>query len=402
MHVVWINEDADFTGGCEKYIYQSVGLLAEKNIKSTLMYKVGSPKSPEFLNRFEQAFPMVDLETQLEQLQPDLIYVHSINDTEMLKRIVAFPCKKIRFFHDQRDFCLRNHKYTTIGKKPCSKKLGFDCYSCLGFLKPSNMPWKVGFRTLGELKASLKINRLFDRVIVGSNYMAEQLKLHDFDAEKLTVATLFSNSVKSEGQAVPLKFHSAASANSSEASSSQAKKQLLFVGQLVTGKGLDTLLEALAKCTHEAELIICGTGKMEHDYHRQSVALGIDKRVRFLGYQTSEQLREHYRRADAVVVPSRAPETFCLVGLEALLQGTPVIASNTGGMSEWLKPNVNGLEFEANSSAQLADSIDHYFSDIRMQTRLRKFAQKSDYRQFAPEQHIQRVHNLMTSMMEAA
>ncbi|KZZ12992.1 hypothetical protein A3750_04730, partial [Oleiphilus sp. HI0079] len=364
--------------------------------------KVGSPKSAEFLNQFEQAFPMVDIESQLVQLQPDIIYVHSLNDIETLKRIVAFPCQKIRFFHDQRAFCLRDHKYTTIGKKPCAKKLGLDCYSCLGFLKPSSMPWKVGLRTLGELKASLKLNQQFDRVLVGSNYMAEQLKMHDFDAEKLAVATLFSNALRPADQETPLVLGSSTSSNLADSPVSKRKKQLLFVGQLVTGKGLDTLLEALAKSAHEVELVVCGTGKMEQNYQRQSEALGLSPRVRFLGHQNSDQLRKHYQRADAVVIPSRAPETFCLVGLEALANGTPVIASNTGGMNEWLKPNVNGLEFEANNSAQLAFSIDRYFSDVRLQTRLRQFALKSDYGHFAPEQHINLVHNLMTSMMEAA
>ena len=394
MHVVWVNEDADFTGGCEKYIFQSVTALADKAIKSTLLYQVGSPKNPAFMKGFDQAFPMVDLKQQLKEIAPDLIYVHSLNNSQFLQEILDFPCKKIRFFHDQRAFCLREHKYTTLGHQPCSKKLGMGCYTCLGFLKPVNTPWKVGLRTLKPLQDALAMNRGFDQIIVGSEYMAEQLRLHDFDPEKVTVVPLFS----AQAETTVVNTDALTSPNQQKTS----HKPLLFVGQLVRGKGLDTLLKALAASTEKPSLLICGSGKMEQDYRDQVQELGLSSRVSFLGQQNSEQLQALYRKSSAVVIPSRAPETFCLVGLEALLNGTPVIASNTGGMNEWFKPNINGLAFSANNDAQLASVIDRLFTDTKLQKRLRDMIQRSDFQRFAPASHIHQVHALMTQMMEAA
>lgn len=395
MHIVWVNEDADFTGGCEKYISQSVISLAAQNVKSTLLYAVGSPKNPEFLNQFDQAFPMVDVPGQLAALSPDLIYVHGLNNTKILTQILSYPCKKLRFFHDQRALCLREHKYTTIGSQPCDQKLGLGCYTCLGFLKRSDKPWKVSFRALGPHQQALDLNKQFDRVVVGSEYMAKQLMMHDFDSEKVSVIPLFS----SQAEHSPLRI---LPSSDNQTVKPEENQQILFVGQLVRGKGLDTLLEAIALSKHKVHLVICGTGKMEQDYRDQTVSLGLTDQVRFLGTQTPEQLRQHYRDSSVVVIPSRAPETFCLVGLEALLNGTPVITSNTGGMREWFKPNVNGLSFKPNDQCKLASVIDRFLSDTKLQKRLRNMIASADYQRFSPVVHIEQVHSLMKNLVEAA
>ncbi len=397
MHVVWVNEDADFTGGCENYIYQSVGSLANTEMKSTLLYKVGSPKSPAFLQRFDQSFPMVDLRKQLAELSPDLIYVHSLNDASLLAQILDFPSKKIRFMHDQRALCLREHKYTTLGNHPCSERLGKKCITCLGFIKASEKPWKIGIKSLRSHQEVLAMNRKFDHIIVGSSYMSDQLKQNHFAPEKILTLPLFSL-LSPASKSGLMTDNLAQSSNQKQ----QASKQILFAGQLVRGKGLDTLLDAIALCDETPKLIVCGTGKMAPIYHAQANALGIEQHVVFKGHQTTTQLRQHYLNSAAVIIPSRAPETFCLVGLEALLHGVPVIASNTGGMNEWFKPNINGLAFQANDEKGLATQIDRFISDARLQKRLRSMIAMQDYQRFAPEKHLTQVQQLLTGMMEAA
>jgi glycosyltransferase involved in cell wall biosynthesis len=60
----------------------------------------------------------------------------------------------------------------------------------------------------------------------------------------------------------------------------------------------------------------------------------------------------------ALVVPSRSPETFGLVGLEAMQRGLPVVASRVGGMGEWLREGETGLGFPSGDAAALAQAID--------------------------------------------
>jgi glycosyltransferase involved in cell wall biosynthesis len=345
---------------------------------------------------FDQAYPMVDLDLQMKELAPDVIYVHGITDLDNLRNIVSQPCKTVRFFHDQKTFCLREHKYTAIANKTCDRKVGISCYTCLGFIKRSDSVIGVQFKTLQKQREELAVNQKFDQFVVGSTYMSQQLEHHGFRKEKITTATLFSQSL---GSAIsqPEIF-----ASDTTTQYRTVPHQLLFVGQLVRGKGLDTLIKAIDKCRSNTRLVICGTGSMDKKYKTLVSNLKLQSKIKFMGQQSPEQLKMHYKNSSAVVIPARAPETFCLVGLEALQHGIPVIATNVGGMTEWFKDNFNGLQFEANCEKQLANVIENFVNDGAMQLRLRNNIANDNYDRFSPNYHISVVHSLFERMLEAS
>lgn len=110
------------------------------------------------------------------------------------------------------------------------------------------------------------------------------------------------------------------------------KKTVLYVGRLGARKGLDLVLRALAQLDNpEIEFLIAGTGR--HEEHLRSLAaeLGVEGRIRFLGYVPDEDLPQLYSSSDVFVLPSRY-EGFGLVVLEAAACGTPVIGANAGGI----------------------------------------------------------------------
>ena len=120
------------------------------------------------------------------------------------------------------------------------------------------------------------------------------------------------------------------------ASAEQPRPTVLFVGQLIPLKGVDVLLEAFARAEVDADLLLAyQTSALEADYRRQAVALGIADRVRFLGIQSSAELAEHYRAA-SVLVSSSFADAFPSVIIEALMCGTPVIATDVGAVSDIL------------------------------------------------------------------
>lgn len=149
-------------------------------------------------------------------------------------------------------------------------------------------------------------------------------------------------------------------------------KMLLFVGRIEPLKGIDTLLRAMALLVeyHPAWwgdicLAIIGGDRREtpdqwstemRRLRRLQGELGIGELVTFQGSQDQRKLPVFYSAADAVIVPSHY-ESFGMVALEAMACGTPVIASNVGGLRYTVRDGETGLLVPREDPAALAEKI---------------------------------------------
>jgi glycosyltransferase involved in cell wall biosynthesis len=112
----------------------------------------------------------------------------------------------------------------------------------------------------------------------------------------------------------------------------------IAVRRLTPRMGLEVLLSswALPEIGDDGLLLIVGDGPFRQDLERFAARSGLANRVRFLGQVSDDQLVAYYQAADVCVVPSTDLEGFGLVVLESLACGTPVIASDVGGLPEAL------------------------------------------------------------------
>ena len=112
--------------------------------------------------------------------------------------------------------------------------------------------------------------------------------------------------------------------------------QLLYVGQLIEQKRVDLLLEALLAVPQQTELsLVYHTASLEAELRRKTIDLGLGTRVRFLGPKRPSELSSLYQEADVFVLPSVA-EALPSVITEAMLCGTPIVATDVGGVREQL------------------------------------------------------------------
>lgn len=365
MHVMWINEPADFTGGCEQYIFQTAKSLKEKRYKNTLLYDVDGAISPKFVQVFDAAFPMVDIPRQIQESKPDVIYIHRLSGKKILPFLDS-GVPTIRFFHDHKLFCLREHKYRTLSQQTCTKPIGFRCYPCLGFI--NRAPRGIKFKFLSSLKREQRWNRKLSAFIVASNYMKAHLLAHGFSEKNIKVIPLYAQPPQEENNIA------------------REENTLFFAGQLVRGKGIDTLLHALALAKTKPQLWIAGEGRQKDMFVDLCKELQLQDQVQFLGKKSS--LAEYYQKCSCVVLPSRTPETFALVGPEAMRYATPVIACDVGGISDWLRHEKTGLLVAANDVQQLAAAIDNMIENADMRAAMGKEAQRDYWEKFTPEKHI--------------
>ena len=124
----------------------------------------------------------------------------------------------------------------------------------------------------------------------------------------------------------------------------EGKRIVLFAGKLARFKGVDILLNAVKlyeSGVPETLTLIVGDGEERDALKKQAAELGLTS-VRFTGSVDQNTLRKFYNIADVSVVPSRR-EPFGLVAIEAMACGIPVIASDQGGLPDFVNDSVGAL-----------------------------------------------------------
>jgi glycogen(starch) synthase len=135
-------------------------------------------------------------------------------------------------------------------------------------------------------------------------------------------------------------------------------KAIVFVGRLVSDKGVDLLLRALELLKRDGvspELTIIGGGPEENDLRKLTAHLGLDRQVTFAGQKAGTELAQILNRHRILAVPSRWAEPFGVVALEGIACGCVVVGSQNGGLKEAIGPC--GLTFENENVAALTAQL---------------------------------------------
>jgi glycosyltransferase involved in cell wall biosynthesis len=171
---------------------------------------------------------------------------------------------------------------------------------------------------------------------------------------------------------------------------------LVTAGRLVPQKSLGVALAALGQC-EGVELVLAGDGPERGRLEALAREAGLSDRTRFLGAQPRRTVFELLAAADAVLLSS-SWENFPHAVVEGLAAGTPVIATDAGGVGEVVVDGVNGLLGPPDDAPALAAAIRRFFADDALRERLRAAASGS-VAGYAPERIFERLESML---LEAA
>jgi glycosyltransferase involved in cell wall biosynthesis len=135
---------------------------------------------------------------------------------------------------------------------------------------------------------------------------------------------------------------------------------ILYAGRVEKVKGVDDLLQAMPAILKEyptVTLRIAGDGSYKSMLQSEIKALGIEKQVFFLGHRSPTELAREYTKCTIFVLPSIWPETFGKVGIEAMSAGRPVIATDVGGVRDWLLDGKNGYLIKPHRPDQISSKV---------------------------------------------
>ncbi len=322
MRVLHLSDRASSRGGADLYL---LGLLSHMHARCEVLLAVGSCELGVSLPcRVEQVPALAaparaavhsELEALVAEFRPHVIHVHNVMNPEALEWAASRGA--VATIHDHRCFCPGRGKLTMAGKvcqQPMSRTLCADCFDDADYAREIYERTQQRLRALGDLR----------RITVLSRYMRAELVAVGLDARRVSVVPPFVHSL--DPSARP-----------------SGPPCVLFAGRLVRAKGVDDAVLAWRRAELDLPLVFAGTGPERARLEADGLTV--------LGWQPLPEMAGIYRRAAALLMPSRWQEPFGIVGLEALQMGAPVVAWDSGAVREWLPSAVDWGDVDALASA---------------------------------------------------
>ncbi|MFN2119976.1 MAG: glycosyltransferase family 4 protein, partial [Anaerolineales bacterium] len=176
--------------------------------------------------------------------------------------------------------------------------------------------------------------------------------------------------------------------------------RLVFLANVVRGKGLDILLEALKNVSVEAfHLDVIGSGEVEPAYAAlmRRLALRFGSSVQFHGVLDGAGLSRILRQSHALVVPSYH-EGFGIAYLEGMAHGLAALGTTAGAIPELVSDGVEGFLIEPGDARELGDRIYQLVNDRRLVARMGVSALKKYKSQPTWKTSMERIRRFLLSI----
>ncbi|MCP4896730.1 MAG: glycosyltransferase family 4 protein [bacterium] len=337
MRVLFVTDRLSVHGGADNHLRQVMESIASTGAQLTLAVgridSTAPPPPKATIVRIRCLTTLVSSSTDLEELedhvtQSDVVHIQNVMNPIALKVATAHE-HAIVTVQDHRFFCPGSGK-TLPDRKQCLMNMSdTNCSACL-----DDEDYRAATIELTSQRQQALGNA---SLVVLSDYMKQELIRARLQPPAIIPPWIIVGDEPCE-----------------------VGTGIVLGGRLVQHKDVLTASKAwhLAGTTHP--LLVAGIGPLSESLEGAHI----------LGWLPPQDLRRTLRSARALVFPSFWQEPFGILGLEALAEGTPVIAAETGGMSEWSK--IGCLSVAPGDHSAMAAAIQQLVSDPDMALALGK------------------------------
>ena len=376
-----IDQHYRYSGGTEQYLLSLTKRLEELGHEVIVAYGIKSQDPYHVQGRKEYCIPGIEkvssflyrdnslLKTLTEVIKgenPDVIHVHNVRNFAAIKRCIDLR-PTVRFVHDPTLCCFRDWKLLPDLKRICTKRVGINCLFTGCLIRYRETSWSA----IAKKHLEIHIHKKLSRIIVASKYMKNLLIQNGIPSEKITILPYFTSMPPVDSLSYP-----------------SNENTILYVGLIHLVKGVNYLIAALQYVNSDFKAIFIGQGSYLEEYKRFAKKLGLEDKVRFLGWVPNVELSSYYQQASLLVVPSWWVEAFGIVGVEAMAHARPVIAFNTGGIPDWLVDGETGFLVERGDLQGLAEKISLLLENKELARRMGENGRLKVLRQYQLGTHL--------------
>jgi len=384
MNVLHINDHLAWKGGVETYLINLIPRLEAERVRSRVLFGTGETEVPVLAG--SESVPLIaqvgdapavvkEVTRRVQEFEADVIHLHGIQNLGVYRAALA-SAPVVMTAHDYRPICPASTFFYKRSKQVCQRTCGIGCFAvtarhhCLTPRPNYALPFYRRSRFV------MKHANEFAGLVAPSVSAAERYIAAGFPEDRVQVIPYFCPIEPAEHpRPVP------------------DIPMLTYLGRIAPSKGWEYFIDALGQLPGHVQGRMIGASRPEQQSAivARAKAVGCEGRLEVIPWASREDIEQYVRETSILVFPSIWPETLGIVGLEAFAHGVPVIASDIGGVREWLEEGVNGHAVRPGSGEAIAVAAGDLLADTARITRYGAAGQDTIRKRFMPEQHLEKL-----------
>jgi glycosyltransferase involved in cell wall biosynthesis len=390
MKVLHVNEHLAYKGGVETYLFGLLPYLEERDVSSVVAYAEGDPAlygrtrhAPAIgtAGFWAEVQARSQMKSILREESPDLVHIHNVHNVGVLQASFDYG-PTIVTTHDYRWVCPANSFFYKRTQEVCDRTCGLGCFATTVTKHCVTPRPQYAAYFYRRARWSIEHAERFAQVIAPSEGARAKYAASGFDGASMTVLPYFCELDPANApRAIP------------------DPPTITYLGRVAPNKGHEYFVEALGHLSDEVRGVMVGgiPDEAARTLRDQAERAGCADRLELLGWASRDEVLELFDRTSVFVFPSLWPETLGIVGIEALSRGVPVVASDVGGVREWLEDGENGFVVSPKDAQAIAASVRRLLGN---EERLLAFGRRginTVRERFLPAPHVDQLISLYES-----